>query len=109
MCTHIFEETEPNDKSDIPNFRERWLANLEGNNIKVQREKIQGFHVIKKISRGKEEITIVMKEDLIVLLQMHTLSSLETLIDNKDSIKACEILGIDPEEFRSWQEVEEIK
>lgn len=109
MCTHLFEETEPHGRDEIPNFGQRWLSNLEHNDIKIERVKTGDLHVITKTKCGEREITIVMKEDQIVLLQMmgHR-SRLEVLENNPDSDMAIKLLNLDVEDFHTFLQVNKI-
>jgi len=109
MCTHINEETEPCNESEIPDFSTRWLHNIKYQNIKISKERKEDFDIITKNSYGDRQIIIVMKDEKIVLLWTHLqVAHLETLSDDLNSKRAMKILNIDPNECYSWQEVKEI-
>jgi hypothetical protein len=109
ICTHISEDTEPAGKKEIPDFSTRWLHNIKYHNIRIERERKEGFDIITKTNRGNKQIIIVIKDERIVLLWAHLHTSmLETLIDDSNSKKAMEILNIDPDDCYDWKEVKEI-
>jgi len=111
MDTHISEDEEPHDRSKIPDFKTRWLANLPAHKIELHQKNQEGFKFLTKTVDEQNELVFAFKDGIIVLAYYYPLSfpkRLDTLTDNPDSMKAAEILGIEPEEMYDWQEVESI-
>jgi hypothetical protein len=117
LCSHLCEEEEPNDEDDIRDFKTRWLANIRAQGTVLERKELEGFEIVtKKIKVDDEplqnELVLVLKENQIVLLYMAAVSAparLETLKNNIDSLRAAELLKIEPEEMPDWQELDVIE
>lgn len=117
LCSHMCEEEEPNDEDDIPDFKTRWLANIKAQGTVLERRELEGFEIVtKKIKVDDEPLqndrVLVLKENQIVLLYMAAVSAparLETLKNNSHSLRAAELLNIEPEETSDWQELDLIE
>jgi hypothetical protein len=113
LCTHLVEETEPNDVNDISDFAKRWNANKRHHCILVTREKLGDFFLIEKFKNGKREMQIVLdtqhgtKEVPILFFRLP--SYLKTIKDSYDSLRVAESLNIEVIEIQTWLKVEKIE